>query len=112
MLPTPRQPLRTMSKVRAPLREVPVDRLRDEAIRQHEHGVTWAGMCRRIGWYRNYGGTEADTSRLKRALGIAREQHSQQRSPRKCYFYMKSMSYEQALLMCKALDVDPVDIGL
>jgi hypothetical protein len=84
-----------------PHAEVLLDALREEAARQHSLGRTWTSMCEEIGWWSSAG---ADTSRLKRTLGLMPWQSGGG--------IAKSMSREQALLMCRALRVDPVDFGL
>jgi len=81
---------------------VNVVRLRDAFLHS---GLTASEVCHRLGWLCK-GDTAADTSRLTRALGLA-EHQGRGRSYR-----AQRISVERAALICRALNVDPWEVGL
>lgn len=78
----------------------PIDQLRDEVVRLHESGVSYAQMCRRIGWHKR------ETSRLQRILGL----YPLSKTRKICY--KRRGQYETMVLICRACGIDPVDVGL
>ena len=75
---------------------------RDELISRSE-------VARRLGWFRQAPGHRRetrgaklvpDTGRVTRLLGLKATQPQ------------RSMSYENAVRFCRALDLDPVDVGV
>lgn len=65
----------------------------------YDPDFSWGELCRRLGWVQ----VKPDTSRLKRTLGL---------SPNSEGKLQESVNYETALLLCEALGLDPVDVGL
>ena len=89
---------------------VPVDVFRDKFLRLEAIGVmTRSELARQVGWFRKTsrrsGCSESrsevpDAGRAARALGLA-PNHMQ-----------RTVSYDVAVLLCCALDLDPVDVGI
>jgi hypothetical protein len=77
----------------APLQEVARTRV--------ARGETWIGIAER-GGYRRANGT-ADTSAVQKALGLRVESRGRAR---------RSCSYDGAVRLARALDLDPVDVGV
>jgi hypothetical protein len=77
--------------------EVPVAQLREAFERS---GLSKGELARRLGWF------AADTYRVGRALGIYRRHNN---GPAK---RQEFTSYENALALCRAMNCDPVDLGL
>ena len=81
--------------------------LADRALELRASGMeTWSTMCARIGWTEEPNG-RAQTSRLQRALGL--RPYCGGNAPWK---YKRFISVKLATLICSALDLDPVDLGL
>ena len=76
------------------------------AVELHNHhGVSWSDMARRGGFKPRKDGYQ-DVMRFKRLLGL-----SPQLKNSKPYF-TTHVSYENAIKLCRALDVLPIDMGL
>lgn len=68
------------------------------------NGMTLSDICRNIGWVEYY--PKAETSRLKRYIGLMpKASHGR-------YRYNKTMCIVNAELILRAIDIDPIDIGL
>jgi hypothetical protein len=72
---------------------------------QRERPLTTSLAAERIG-YR--AGGRPDTSRLLRRLGLADQRDGSVRKPRR----QRSVGYRTGLELCRAIDVDPVELGL
>lgn len=84
--------------------EVPVEPLAAIVVAQVDSGLeTWASICRRLGW--TYGG-RADTTRLKRRLGLL------PMSPASGGGTNRAMRYATAVAIAEAVDADFVEVGL
>lgn len=87
---------------------------RERALEQVADGsASWSEMCVRLGWLRGGRRTSynrphaADTTRLKRTLGLSEGMsHGTYRG------YRRHVSYDMALRLCDAMDLDPVDMDL
>jgi hypothetical protein len=66
-----------------------------------ETGVSWTQLARVV-----YG--TRDPTRLKRTLGLKHARHSKSRNPYTC----RNIGYDNAARIARALDIDPVTIGL
>lgn len=84
---------------------VPVGPLRDRfEFLERRYGWTAADVARDLGWWRN--ATKADVSRVKRSLGLS-VHHAEGRQRMQQY-----TSYDQAVRLCRALDMDPFEAGV
>lgn len=82
----------------------------DSIIQQRlSEGETYTIWCRRLGWEtRTRGETLPDISRIKRLIG-----HSAYMPGGGKQTYIKTgICHRSAMNLCKALNIDPVDIGL
>lgn len=79
--------------------------IREAVKRAVSRGVTLSEICHRLGWERGDG--NAETSRLRRRIGdmphIAGSGY---------LTIAKTMHYDIAVQIVRALDLDPVDLGL
>ena len=86
----------------SPRREILVDKLRDEALRQHAQGYTWADMSKDAGY--------KSQKEVPKALGIYKQAT---RTRGKVYdHYAKTIHPDKALRIAEVLGLDPHDIGL
>jgi hypothetical protein len=103
---------------------VPVRPLRDEFVRQCARGGLTAGqLARRLGWYWPRGSRRPDTARVLRRLGLIADGSARRAVRRErlapeerelaaaVEAVSASMSYELAVAICRALRLDPADIG-
>ncbi len=65
-------------------------------------GVSRAEIARRLGWSKS----KPDTWRVSRMLGLVEGQDGYGRR------YQEFMDYDNAVKICQAADIDPVDVGL
>ena len=70
-----------------------------------EQPLTASMAAERIGWA---AGGRADTTRLLRRFGVAEQQDGRRRRAIK----QRSVNYRTGLQLCRAIDVDPVELGL
>jgi hypothetical protein len=82
---------------------VPVAPLREAFLAS---GLTASEVCYRIGWLR--GNRRGDTARLQSVLGLRQFT----KNTKGCRATAKRINYPNAVLIARALDLDPVDIGL
>jgi hypothetical protein len=106
------------------LRRVPVRPLRDEFVRQCARGRLTAGqLARRLGWHWPRGSRRPDTARVLRRLGLIPDASARRAARRERLAPQQrelaaaveavsaSMTYELAVEICRALRLDPADIG-
>jgi hypothetical protein len=72
---------------------------------EREGPLTPSLAAERIGYT---AGRRPDTSRLLRRLGLAEQRDGSARKPRR----QRSVGYRTGLELCRAIDVDPVELGL
>lgn len=86
---------------------VPNRRLREEFERRRALGwLTSHDVALRLGWLSPDG--SPDVSRVLRALGIAISYNCRNGAPRK----QRMLSYERAIRIAEAMNLDPVDVDL
>ena len=91
--------------------EVPNGPIAQAALRKVESGeMTWSDICRSLGWVDKNNG--ADTSRLRRRLGLVGQTKGGGSRNRKELRLMTGMRYETAVEIVRALGLDPVDFDL
>ena len=79
-----------------------------------EHAVasgdyTYSSICRSLGWTRKrVKGGIGDTSRLKRGVGLLPSKDSSGN----CTVFTRTMRYDNAVRVVRAIDRDPVEFGL
>lgn len=85
--------------------QVPVEGLREAFLRlQRSRGLTTSELAQRLGWTRPVRGRQApDATSVKRALGLAAHPTNGRRR--------QTVSYDLAVLLVEAMDLDPVDLG-
>jgi len=96
-------------------REIPVKALADEVQRiMFRRGYSWSDVCDLLGWERVEGGkyrkqkwTRADPTRIQRRLGLM--PYTCKDGTKEC---SKTIHYTNAVEICKALDIYPLDVGL
>lgn len=95
---------------------VPNAPLREAFLRSE---MTASDVCRAIGWVRTCQRrgrrtlqTSGQTSRLKRALGLASSWHNRPYGRRRYESTQSHLSYGTAVSIALALGVDPVEVGL
>lgn len=71
-------------------------------------GLTPSTVARRLGWMKYSGHTDPDVTRLRRALGIAPVIAARTGAR----YTNQRIGYDLALLIARALNIDPVDVGL
>jgi len=81
-------------------RQILLKSLQQQAIKKHELGTPWMVMESRVGWSGN-------SSKIQRALGL---KSYIDRNGNKAY--IKSISYEKALILCEAINIDHSEINL
>jgi len=79
--------------------EVPVAPLREAFLRSD---VSAGELARRLGW------TRPDSMRVARQLGLLQSHDGRSRQP----YIRETTSYERAVEICLALNIDPADVGL
>ena len=84
--------------------EVDVQVLQRPVLELVESGVRWSDICRALGWVRD---GRPEVERLKRRLGL----YWQRGSGRK-RTVTSGMRYETAIAIARAIEVDPVELGL
>ena len=83
---------------------VPVEPLADAVIRS---GMSFSEAAYRCGWTRKHRNLiVGDATRLKRRLGLS-EYTSRGRKRKQEY-----ISYENAVIICKAVNADPFEVGI
>lgn len=88
--------------------EIPVGPIREAVLARIEAGDTWSGIARRAGWPHSKGKPNSGCgTTLKRRLGMVHMGGLKQQGK-----FTEAMQYETALRICKAIEVDPVDVGL
>jgi hypothetical protein len=86
---------------------VAVAPLRDYYLRGVERGeFTAVDIAQRLGWVSRNG--YGDSTRVQRALGVMPESNGRSRQPR----FREHMRYDMAAKLCRALGMDPVDVGI
>lgn len=93
-------------------RPIDVTPFKEAALHKFNQGESWSNMCRRVEWTTYNKTKRPDTTRIQRVLGIKPSVTSKSKKVKEYTYYAKTMSYKQALVVCHALDVDPVDFGL
>jgi hypothetical protein len=73
---------------------------------QRVYGISASDICKEMGWTRADHGP--DTSRLMRTLGLSPHYGTKRASNRLQAF----CSYDQAVRLCRALDMDPFEAGV
>lgn len=80
---------------------MPVEPLREAYLRAVANGETEHAIASRMGWVHSNG--HGDVRRLKRTLGLM---------PQGKGYTNTRMAYHNAVLLAKALNLDPVDVGV
>lgn len=102
-------PRRSVERISANSSRVPLGPLRERFLMLEEDGLmSRTQLARQLGWYRSAPPSQRargqhrlpDTSRVSRILGLV---------PGRPKLYIR---YSTATVLCRALDVDPVDLGL
>jgi hypothetical protein len=91
--------------------EVPVDPFRERFLTLQTQGTRAADVARRMGWFTfssYHGRTIADGPRVRRALGLKVYSPGRGYEPR----YRERLTYPTAVKLCRALNLDPVDLDL
>lgn len=84
---------------------IPVEPFRDAALEVVESGrMTWSDICKAMGWISRKG--FADTTRLKRVLGIT-AQSRPEGAP-----FNRSIKYDTACRVVRGIGADPVDFDV
>jgi hypothetical protein len=102
---------RLAGQARAARRRESVSTLPFQILFQHlshperEGPLTPSLAAERIGYH---AGGRPDTSRLLRRLGLADQRDGTARTPRR----QRAVGYRTGLELCRAIDVDPVELGL
>jgi hypothetical protein len=78
--------------------------LRREALRKVERGMTWTELAEAAGMMDNGPRGHADTTRLKRRLGLTGDARTGRISGR--------VRYETAVRLARALELDPHEAGV
>jgi hypothetical protein len=81
-----------------------------EAVEEAEaQGLQKSVICDRLGWYRKdkRGKRAAETSQLDRRIG---RRHDMGRNGET--YYSRTIHYDVAVKICRAIDRDPVELGL
>jgi hypothetical protein len=86
---------------RSPKENYDVRPFTEYAIHRHSQGVSWAFMAQHGGWGRKNG--MADGNAFKKRVGLALDKR---RKP------IQTVSYDTGVRLCKALNCDPVEVGL
>lgn len=76
----------------------PVDDIRSAL---QSSGLSLSLICRRLGWVSREG--KAETAKLSRVVGL---------TPQTSGYTNRNMHYDNAVAIARALDRDPVDLGL
>lgn len=90
--------------------QIPLTPLRERfAYLEERYGITAADIARELGWTRKKRARDGalDVTRVKRALGLV-ENHDRGG----CTYVQQYTSYEQAVRLCRALDMDPFEAGV
>lgn len=88
--------------------QVPVAPFRDRyRLLEAREGLTLGEVAMRLGWTRKRG-TEGDTTRAGRALGVTPESYDLTDSP----VYREAVEYDTAVKLCDALHIDYFELGL
>ncbi len=84
------------------MKRVPVAPFREAFERS---GMSASEVCRRLGWIDSRG--KPESTRLLRSLGL--KDHYHRDGVRRL---TQNIDYERAVRIARALDVDPVDVGV
>lgn len=85
--------------------EVAVEPFRERVLELLRRGLTAPEIAARAGYF--YAGGTGNGSRLLRDVGLRHDHsHGKRRPPR------RTMTYEVAVRLCRALDLDPWEAGL
>ena len=68
-------------------------------------GMTYSAICRALGWLKPNG--SGDTSRLRRRIGAMPHLAGNGR-----HDTSRTINYELAVQIARAIDIDPVEVGL
>lgn len=105
--PKPRKRKRRREKLERVANHVPNEVFRERFLELGEReGLTAAQLGARLGWFNNRRadqGEYGDTTRVLRALGLRPEAGGEAR---------RFVQYETAVVLARALDLDPVDVGI
>jgi hypothetical protein len=86
---------------RSPKENYDVRPFTEYAIRRHNQGVSWSFMAWQGNWERKNG--TADGNAFKKRVGL---------TPDKRGKIIQTVSYEIGVRLCKAVNCDPVEVGL